>query len=166
MRIEGLNQGLITSGANSMESMGNRYQQDHTDEITVQGFKHDILIPRDPQSGQPSGQRVHQPLIITKIFDKSSPLLYAALTSGERLGTIYIHWFRTSMTGTQEHYFTHELTDAMIVDIKAYSPNALDPSMAHFTQMEDISFTYRAISWTHEIAGTSGSDDWRAPKTA
>ncbi|MDP5632031.1 type VI secretion system tube protein Hcp, partial [Pseudomonas aeruginosa] len=24
-------------------------------------------------------------------------------------------------------------------------------------------FTYRKISWTHEVSGTSGSDDWRSP---
>ncbi|MFJ2319285.1 type VI secretion system tube protein Hcp, partial [Pseudomonas sp. NPDC087598] len=24
-------------------------------------------------------------------------------------------------------------------------------------------FTYRKITWTHEVSGTSGSDDWRAP---
>ncbi|MEX5669556.1 type VI secretion system tube protein Hcp, partial [Pseudomonas fluorescens] len=22
---------------------------------------------------------------------------------------------------------------------------------------------YRKITWTHEVSGTSGSDDWRAP---
>ena len=163
MSIEGLRQGNISAGANSMESMGNRYQEEHEDEITLQSYKHDIIIPRDPQSGQPSGQRVHQAFTVSKIFDKSSPLLYAALTSGERLSKVTIKWFRTSMQGTQEHYFTHELEDGMIVDIKGYMPNALDPSLGHMTHMEDISFTYRKISWTHEISGTSGSDDWRAP---
>jgi type VI secretion system secreted protein Hcp len=29
--------------------------------------------------------------------------------------------------------------------------------------MEDVEFTYRKITWTHEVAGTEGSDDWRAP---
>jgi type VI secretion system secreted protein Hcp len=162
--IDGVNQGLITAGANTMDSMGNRYQEGHEDESTVQAFRHEIIIPRDPQSGQPSGQRVHQPLVITKIFDKASPLLYAALASGERLNKVTIKWFRTSMAGTQEHYFTHELEDAMIVDIRGHSPNAQDPAQAHFTHMEDVEFTYRKISWTHEVAGTSGDDDWRAPK--
>ncbi|EOV5208040.1 type VI secretion system tube protein Hcp, partial [Pseudomonas aeruginosa] len=23
--------------------------------------------------------------------------------------------------------------------------------------------TYRKITWTHEVSGTSGSDDWRSP---
>lgn len=164
MSITGTAQGNITEGANSVESMGNAYQSDHTDEVTVQAFKHKVLIPRDPQSGQPSGQRVHQPFIITKVFDKSSPKLYAALTSGERLTTIVLKWYRTSMTGKQEHYFTHELEDAVIVDIDTYMPNAQDPEQAHFTHLEDVAFTYRKITWTHEVSGVSGSDDWREPK--
>ncbi len=164
MSIEGENQGNITEGANTMESMGNSYQEDHVDEITVQGFAHQIMIPRDPQSGQPSGQRVHDAFVVSKVFDKSSPKLYEALTSGERLPKIVLKWYRTSITGTQEHYFTHTLVDAMIVDIKTSMPHAQDPAVAHFTHLEDVAFTYRKISWTHEVAGTSGSDDWRVPK--
>ena len=53
-----------------------------------------------------------------------SPLLLAALTSGERLTEIVIHWYRTSAAGTQEHYFTTKLEDAIIVDI-AQAPEAI-----------------------------------------
>jgi len=29
-----------------------------------------------------------------------------------------------------------------------------------------VYFTYRKIVWTHEVSGTSGSDDWRTPISA
>lgn len=164
MRIEGSKQGLITQGAFTEASVGNIFVEGHEDEFIVQGFSHEIIIPRDPQSGQPTGQRVHQPLSITKVFDKSSPLIYEALTSGERLTKCEISWYRTSTSGTQEKYFSMTLEDAVIVAVKAHMPNCQDPSQAHFTHLEDVSFTYRKISWTHEAAGTSGSDDWRSPK--
>lgn len=160
MKIEGVTQGNITEGANSEESVGNIYQEEHADEILVQAFKHDISIPRDPQSGQPTGTRVHHPMVITKIFDKSSPLLYQALVTGERLN-VTIEWYRTSTEGTHEHYFSMALEDAVIVEITSYMPNAQDPDKAHFTHLEDVAFTYRKITWTHQVAGTEGSDDWR-----
>lgn len=163
MSIEGKTQGKITDGASSEDSVGNIGQEGHENEVLVQAFDHKILVPRDPQSGQPTGQRVHQPLTITKVYDKSSPMLYQALTTGERL-KVKVKWFRTSSAGSQEHYFTHELEDAIIVDISAHMPNCQDPGQAHFTHLENVSFTYRKITWTHEVAGTSGSDDWRAPK--
>ncbi|RMK29079.1 hypothetical protein IPC95_14185 [Pseudomonas aeruginosa] len=124
-----------------------------------------LHLPQDhlPQSGQPTGQRVHKPVVITKVFDKASPLLLAALTSGERLTKVEIQWYRTSAAGTQEHYYTTVLEDAIIVDIKDYMHNCQDPGNAHFTHLEDVHFTYRKITWTHEVSGTSGSDDWRSP---
>ena len=160
MTIEGVTQGLITEGALSEDSVGSLYQEDHEDQFLVQAFDHNIIIPRDAQSGQPSGLRVHKPLTITKIFDKSSPLLYQALVTGESLSCT-VEWFRTSSEGTAEHYFTHEIEGAVVVDIKAIMPNCQDPSQAHFTHLEEVSFSYSTITWTHEIAGTEGADDWR-----
>ena len=165
MSVTGTTQGLITAGAFTADSVGNIYQEGHEDECIVQAFKHEVIIPRDPQSGQPTGPRVHQPVIITKVYDKASPLLYNALTSGEVLTEVVIKWFRTSMAGKQEHYFTHTLTDAVIVSINANMPNCQDPGLAHFTHLEEVAMTYRKIVWTHEVAGTSGDDDWRVPKT-
>lgn len=164
MSVTGTTQGLITQAAFTADSVGNVYQEGHEDEVIVQAFQHEVIIPRDPQSGQPTGPRVHQPVVITKVFDKSSPLLYEALTRGEVLTEVVIKWYRTSMAGTQEHYFTHKLTDAVIVDIDASMPNCQDPNVAHFTHLEKVAMTYRKIEWTHEIAGTSGSDDWRVPQ--
>ncbi|AZE54613.1 Secreted protein Hcp [Pseudomonas synxantha] len=159
MTLEGSKQELITAGTFTEDSVGNIYQQGHEDQILVQAFDHQVIIPRDPQSGQPTGQRVHKPLMITKVFDKSSPLIFTASTSGERLGKCRLEWYRTSAQGQQEHYYTIELEDAIIVDVKTRMPNCQDPAMAHFTHLEDVYFTYRKIIWTHEISGTTESDD-------
>jgi len=164
MSIEGTTQGNITAGAFTAESVGNVYQEGHEDQVLVQAFQHEVIIPRDPQSGQPTGPRVHHPVIITKVFDKCSPMLFEALTSGEVLSEVEIQWFRTSMAGKQEHYFTHFLEDAVIVNIGSSMPNCQDPGQAHFTHLEDVAMSYRKITWTHEVAGTSGSDDWRVPQ--
>ncbi|MGI0119430.1 Hcp family type VI secretion system effector [Zooshikella sp. RANM57] len=166
MTIEGEKQGLITAGTFTEDSVGNIFQEGHEDQILVEAFRHDIVLPRDPQSGQPTGQRVHQPMVITKVFDKCSPLLYNSLTSGERLITCKIDWYRTSASGTQELYFTIELEDAIVVAINASMPNCQDPNSAYFTHLEDVHFTYRKITWTHEVCGTSGHDDWRVLKTS
>ncbi|WP_347903519.1 Hcp family type VI secretion system effector [Pseudomonas purpurea] len=166
LSITGTKQGLITAETFTQKSVGNIYQEGHEDQILVQAFQHQVIIPRDPQSGQPTGQRVHKPLMITKVFDKSSPLIFAALTSGERLENCHLAWYRTSVEGIQEHYFSIELVDALIVEVQSRMPNCQDPQMSHFTHLEDVYFTYRKIIWTHEISGTSGSDDWRVPISA
>jgi type VI secretion system secreted protein Hcp len=164
LTVEGQTQGPITQGTFTEDSVGNIWQEAHEDEILVEAFNHTVQVPTDPQSGQPTGQRVHGPLTITKVFDKSSPLLFTALCAGEKLTKCLIKWYRTSADGQQEHYYTIELEDAIITGINGYMPNCQDPAKAHFTHLEDVSFSYRKITWTHEIAGTSGDDDWRAPK--
>ena len=161
--IEGSTQGPITQGAFTEDSVGNIYQDAHADEFMVQAFEHNVTVPTDIQSGQPTGQRVHKPVVLTKIFDKCSPMLYTALCTGEKLPTVEIHWYRTSTTGTQEHYFTILLEDAIITNINAIMYNCQDPANASFTHLEKVSFSYRAISWTHVVGGTEGHDDWRAP---
>ena len=130
------------------------------------GISHTMTTPTDPQSGQPSGQRVHGPFVLTKVIDKSSPLLCTAMATGERLTRCEIRLFRTYVQGTQEHYYTIKLTDAIIVSISTAMPHAQNTASAHLTHLETIAFQYRAIEWNHEACGTSGGDDWRKPLVA
>lgn len=105
--ITGQTQGNITAGAFTADSVGNIYVQGHEDEMLVQEFLHNVTVPTDPQSGQPAGQRAHKPFIFTVALNKAVPLMYNALASGEMLPTTELHWWRTSVEGKQEHYFTN-----------------------------------------------------------
>ena len=122
--IEGSTQGNITQGAFTEASVGNIWQEGHENEILVQAIDHRVTIPRDPQSGQPSGQRVHLPFKFTAPLNKATPLLYNALTSGEMLTKVEVKWFRTSSAGKQEHFFTTRLVDATIIDICQRAPKS------------------------------------------
>lgn len=64
-----------------------------------------------------------------------------------------------------DHFFSTLLEDATI-DITSALADAQDPSNADYTQLIEVSLAYRKITWEHTVAGTSGSDDWRAPLTA
>lgn len=52
--IEGQTQGLITAGACTADSIGDSFVEGHEDEMLVQQFDHNVTVPTDPQSGQPS----------------------------------------------------------------------------------------------------------------
>ena len=82
------------------------------------------------------------------------------------LPTTELHWWRTSVEGKQEHYFTTRLTDSTIVDMKLHMPHCQDPAKREFTQLLEVSLAYRKIEWEHVKSGTSGADDWRAPLEA
>ncbi|WP_457745793.1 Hcp family type VI secretion system effector [Sulfurimonas sp.] len=161
MSIEGSTQGKITEGATTPESVGNIYQNGHEDEAIVKAFTHNITVPRNTTTGQPTGQRTHNPLIVTKMIDKSSPLLYNALTTGETLKKVELKWYRTSYAGKPEHYYSMVLEDAIITDMEASMASQEMAGASQTAPIEKVSFSYRKISWRHETASTSGEDDWR-----
>lgn len=164
--IKGKTQGNITENAFTAESVGNIYVEGHKDEMLVQEVKHVVTVPTDPQSGQPSGQRVHKPLKFTVALNKAVPLMYNALASGEMLPEVKLNWYRTSVEGKQEHFFATTLEDATIVDINLHMPHCQDAEKSDFTQLVEVSLAYRKITWDHLKSGSSGSDDWRKPVAA
>ncbi|MGF1696314.1 Hcp family type VI secretion system effector [Vibrio lamellibrachiae] len=166
MSITGESQGEITKDAYSADSVGNAWQEAHIDEFMVQEIDHVITIPRDPQSGQPTGQRVHKPVVVTKQQDCCSPLLFNALVSGEKLPECQIRFYRTSVQGKQEHYYTIKLIDALLVDMETRMAHCQDLATADRVTEEVLKFTYRAIEVTHEVCGKGGNDDWRTPREA
>ena len=131
--------------------------------MLIQSVSHGVGVPTDPQSGQPTGQRIHCPLVVTCALNKSTPLIFNAVVSGERLLRIQLNWYRTSTEGKQEHFFTYLLEDAIATNLSVHMPHAQDSSTMDYTQLVDITFSYRKISLEHIVSGTAGSDDWRRP---
>jgi type VI secretion system secreted protein Hcp len=103
--------------------------------IPVLTLQHLITAPRDA-TGLPTGKRIHQPLVISKAVDTSSPGLYAALTTNEVLPKVTIKWYRGS-----ENYFITELTNAVIssIDVQPGTPGG---------EVEKVAFAYQKITWT------------------
>lgn len=149
MSIEGRVQGLISSGCSTPESVGNRSQLDQMNEIMVLSYSHNMSN---------FGKRNHNPFVITKGLDKSSPLLAQALSSGEKL-TCVLKLYRTTPQGSQENYYTVRLKSAVIVDITSELPHVIDQNDLEAYEM--IAFKYGEIEWQHNSAGTSGIDAWK-----
>lgn len=70
--IEGKTQGNITAGVFTSDSVGNIYVQGHEDQMLVHTFNHVVTVPTDPQSGQPSGPRVHKSFKFTVVGTSGS----------------------------------------------------------------------------------------------
>lgn len=153
--IEGEKQGKI-DGSCDMEG------REKT--VVVFGMNHDVHIPRDPQSGLPSGKRVHGPLTIVKEYDKSSPKLYQALCTGEHMKKVQLKFYRIDKTGTEAHYFTTNLEDAIVVSMKPFSPLTFLSENEPYRHMEEVAFTYKKVKWTWEPDGVEAEDSWSLPK--
>lgn len=79
MTITGKTQGLISAGCSTPDSVGNKYQSAHTDEIMVLSYSHNLANIDNTR------RATHAPIIVTKNVDKSSPLLAQALATREEI---------------------------------------------------------------------------------
>jgi type VI secretion system secreted protein Hcp len=114
--------------------------------IDVSAVSHEIVSPRDPASGLPTGKRQHKPISITTQWGASTPLFLNALTNNENLTSVLIGLLRN---GNQ--FATIKLTNA---------------SVSHYVEhggSVTIEFTYQKITWTYVDGGITAEDDWEAP---
>ncbi|MGO9134544.1 MAG: type VI secretion system tube protein TssD [Methylovirgula sp.] len=166
IKITGTKQGLITSGANSSDSIGNNFVDgsDYADQSLVTIFSSQVSVPTNPQTGQPTGSPVQVPSTFTKYVDKASPLLWQSLTTGEMITDMVLSLWRTTSAGAQQKYFTYEWKNVIFVGGNAFKPDVLNTTNSSYTDMETWSFTFGSVTWTNVVTGTSGA--WSATKPA
>ena len=154
LKLKGQKQGNIKGGVT---------QKGREGKILVMAFSHEIHSPRDPASGLPTGKRIHQPFVITKEIDKSSPLLYSALVNNETLTGWELQCFAAKSAGLEVNNYTVTLTNASIAAINSIMLNNKVPENTKMPMMEEVSFTYQKIQWTWVDGGIIAEDNWESP---
>ena len=134
---------------------------DKKDKILVYHADHEVEIPRDTHTGLPTGQRIHKPLTVTKHKDQASPKLYKACCTGEQCD-VTLDYYRIKPDGTEEKYYTVKLAEAIVVNLREYTPVTFLPDNKPYLDMEDVSFTYSKITWTYNDGNIEYTDDWKA----
>lgn len=135
-------------------------------EGTIEVFEihHMVSVPRDPQSGLPTGQRQYEPFIFTKRIDKASPLLLKALVHGETLRSATFRYYRINPHGGEESYYTVRLTNVMVTAFEPLSPNNLDAANTAFPHMERVRLVFQQIRHTWEPDGIEFEDILNTPR--
>ena len=82
------------------------------------------------------------------------------MVTEENLEVTFRYW-RRSLVGTQEQYYTIRITGAKIISFRTLTQEEpLVVSGIMIGHFEEIAFTYSDIEITHETAGTSASNDF------
>jgi type VI secretion system secreted protein Hcp len=127
----------------------------------IRGLSYDLEIvsPRDPSTGLPTGRTQFKPLVITKEWGASSPQILTALATNETLPAVQLTFFGTNNAGERlvDHVIT--LTNATIVDVHHHPVAGLKDSSTDKFQLEDVSFTYQKIEVEDKIGKTIFSAD-------
>jgi type VI secretion system secreted protein Hcp len=159
-----MNAYLRLAGQKSGKIQGSVLVKGREGTIAVIAMSHEILSPRDPASGLPTGKRQHRPLTITKELDRSTPILRSALTFNETLTSFELLFYNTGLkTGIETQYFTIKLTNASIASIDMQMPNNRHADLASLETFEDVTFTYQKIEWDWMDPPVTAMDDWMSP---
>jgi len=148
LTLEGDRQGLLSSGCSTVDSIGNRYQTGHENQIQVLGLNHTMIY---------ESNIAHHPVCFVKPIDKSSPLLGVSISSNESVNATF-DFYRTNSAGQLERFYEVKLGDARIVSVSATYPHSLNKPEA--IPYEEVLLRYKSIAWSHKIAGTSGYSVW------
>jgi len=156
---------MLAKGQKSGQIKGSVTQKGREDSIAVIAVSHSIISPRDPQSGLPTGQRMHKPFVITKELDKSTPVLYNVLCTNENLTEVLIKFWTPQIkavqgTGQEVQHYTVKLTNANIAAIDFRMANIRHADLVKFAEYEEIAMTYQKIDWTWNDGGITAEDDW------
>ncbi|MDR2160965.1 MAG: Hcp family type VI secretion system effector [Desulfovibrio sp.] len=134
---------------------------DKKDRILIYSVEHNVEIPKDTHTGLPTGQRIHHPFVVTKHKDAASPKLFKACCTGEQL-TVTLDHYRIKADGTEEKYFTVKLEEAIVVNMREYTPITFLPDNKPYSDMEEVAFTYSKITWTYNDGNIEFVDNWKA----
>lgn len=159
-----LNAYLSLVGAKQGEIRGSVTQKGREGKILVFAAAHEIVCPRDPASGQPTGKRMHKPFVITKEVDRASPFLYSVLCHNETITSWELQFWQPSPTGFERQHFTVRLTNANVCAIHLKMANTRSPRLARFPEYEEVAFTYQKIEWRWTDGGLTAEDDWETPR--
>jgi type VI secretion system secreted protein Hcp len=152
----------VSDGASSEDSIGQFAVTEHEDEISVLEFSWGMFVPTDSLSGQITGNRRLQHLMIKKHLDASSPLLAQALTNPTPLECTF-SFFRPGDIGGDgdpEAFYEIVIEGAKVTNIQINSPNILDPSTDNMPASETVTFAYNKVTASHEPGGTEFEDTW------
>lgn len=142
--LKGNKQGLISSGCSSYDSIGNKYQANHENEIFIFSTNYNISRNQNLSNG---------PFIVTKPDDKSTPLLLVCISNNEILDCEF-SYYRIDFHGVHSLYKKIKLTKASLISISNNHPSSLNHN--DMQPYETISLRYESITCQHVVANTSG----------
>jgi type VI secretion system secreted protein Hcp len=154
-------------GQKSGQVKGSIYQKGREDSIGVIAVSYSLVSPRDPQSGLPTGQRMHKPWVFTKELDKSTPILYNIMCTNENITTATFKFWTPQLkaatgVGSEVQHYTVKLTNANIASYDFRMANIRHADLVKFAEYEELALTFQKIEWTWTDGGIMGADDWQA----
>jgi type VI secretion system secreted protein Hcp len=141
-------------------------QKDRVGLVEVIAVSHEIVSPRDPASGLPTGKRMHKPYTVTCHFGPQTTLMYNALTSNENLTSVIGQFYVPAPDGTELMCYKVTLTNASFASIAFVMPNNKNADLMKYVCYTNVALCYQKIQWDWTKPATTAQDDWESPQAS
>jgi len=130
---------------------GESNDKDAPDWIELTGWAFAAGSTWDPTTGQTQSRVKMGELVVTKLVDISTPILFQFLATNRLIPEVKLV-NRKAGGDRQEGYFKIELKDARVRSVVQKGSGAGGTVLE-----ETVSFLYRTITWTHSEQGAHGT---------
>ena len=127
--------------------------------LELLGYSFGVSSPRSAGSGQATGKRVYEPLIVSKEVGPASIQFFQALVTGEILTDVELTIYKINRNGKDTAYFRIKLTNALVSEITHEPGVEFSGDLADSSEVETVSFTFQKIEMENLAANTSAMDD-------
>lgn len=110
--------------------------------IQINGLNHGVMQPTDKHNGKATSLRVHFPFSFDKEVDASSPYIYKAVTTGQKLKSAEVKYYRINDAGLEEEYFSTLMEGVKIVSVCPMMMDIKDPNYEKHNHMELVELLY------------------------
>jgi type VI secretion system secreted protein Hcp len=124
-------------------------------------YEQGVTSAREKGTNMVTGRRQFTPLKIVKRIDRASPLLVKALANNEKIDAVF-KFYRPNPSGdgTTEQFYTVELKEGNISEVKQFVPTTINPVTAGEPPQEEVHLVFKTITWTFTNGGITHTDSW------
>ena len=119
--------------------------------IEVLEIKHQMTHEYDSVHGAPSGDRKHEPLLITKEIDVTTPLLYSMCARADLLTEVRLDYYiQIGNAPEPVPFFSWILNNAYVVSVRCIPAGEMSVEFSdRYDLLEEDAFAYQQITWQH-----------------
>jgi type VI secretion system secreted protein Hcp len=134
--------------------------------IEILGLNHGVMLPTDNGTGKPTATREHAPFSFDKEIDASTPCLYRAVTSGQKLQSAEVKYYRIDDAGQEVEYFSTLMEGVTVISAGPvmYDIHSAYGEKRHHLNL--VEFIYEKITWRYVDGNIIHSDSWSERNTA
>jgi type VI secretion system secreted protein Hcp len=149
-KTQGQFPGDVPLGPNLQPGRPGAFTAPRHDEIVALSMAYETETPRNPQTGQATGKRMHKPVVFTHDVSAATPNLFEALATNETLSTVTITVGKLDANGQMTSSYTLILTNATVTALRQFDEENI--------LMEEVSLTFQKIEL--KMGKWTATDDW------